>query len=393
MDRRTIGNSIIQDDGTNIAIGKTPTAGIKLDVDGVIRGSLLQGPGSTGAVGSITLKGSKGGYSGINFTHLANANMGSFLATTQYSGYMSSDDATWDWRWTDDTLTEGKVPSARIPDITTFVDNEVDRLLVANNAISLSYSGAGNTLSISARYDGSTIKTNIDNQLYVNPGEIPFSGLKGISVGGVTDNQILKYVAGSWIAAATAADDDSLRTVDWDNFVDRTTHHIDMNARELGGVWILDGYSTNDMFVRVDGKIRFFDDSPVGTPYGGSFGGEYYNGNYQGQWWNIDGDKKYEWRLGAANAMILSATDLNLQNRNISSANDIVANGAVFAKNRHYAWNGSSWEGGVSSGGNYNVVTNIRWNGSTLQYKYRIHKVVNGIVTAIGNESDWTNVP
>jgi hypothetical protein len=35
------------------------------------------------------------------------------------------------------------------------------------------------------------------------------------------DNHILKYVAGSWIAAATAADDDSLKTVDWDNFVDR----------------------------------------------------------------------------------------------------------------------------------------------------------------------------
>jgi hypothetical protein len=176
IDSATLANSQIQDDGTNIAIGKTPTAGIKLDVDGVIRGSLLQGPGSTGAVGSITLKGSKGGYSGINFTNLANANMGSFLATTQYSGYMSSDDATWDWRWTDDTLTEGKVPSARIPDITTFVDNEVDRLLVANNAISLSYSGAGNTLSISARYDGSTIKTNIDNQMYVDPGEIPLAG-------------------------------------------------------------------------------------------------------------------------------------------------------------------------------------------------------------------------
>jgi hypothetical protein len=109
--------------------------------------------------------------------------------------------------------------------------------------------------------------------------------------------------------------------------------------------------------------------------------------------WNIDGDKKYEWRLGAANAMILSATDLNLQNRNIIAANDIVANGAVFAKNRHYAWKAPPGREESVRAAIINVVTNIRWNGSTLQYKYRIHKVVNGIVTAIGNESDWTNVP
>jgi len=70
-----------------------------------------------------------------------------------------------------------------------------------------------------------------------------------------------------------------------------------------------------------------------------------------------------------------------------------VANGAVFAKNRHYAWNGSSWEGGVSSGGYYKVVTNLRWNGTTLQHKYRTHKVVNGIVVALVAESDWENVP
>lgn len=379
--------------GGNIGI-KTTNPAYDLDVNGVVRMNKLVGIGADNSYGTISFKGTKNGFAGINFRNASDLNLGSFLLTTQYGGVFNSADTAWVWRFNNGVLDVGSIASAQqIMDITTYVDNEVDRLLVANNAISLSYTGAGNTLSISARYDNSTIKTNIDNQLYVNPGEIPFSGLRGVSVGGVTDNQILKYIAGSWIAAATAADDDSLKTVDWDNFVDRTNHHIDINAKELGGVYVLDGYSTNDMIIRADGKLRFFDDSPVGTPYGGSFGGEYYNGNYQGQWWNIDGDKKYEWRLGAANVMILSATDLNLQNRNISSANDIVANGAVFAKNRHYAWNGSSWEGGVSSGGDYKVVTNLRWNGTTLQHKYRTHKVVNGIVVALVAESNWENVP
>ncbi len=37
IDSATLANSQIQDDGTNIAIGKTPVTGIKLDVAGNIR--------------------------------------------------------------------------------------------------------------------------------------------------------------------------------------------------------------------------------------------------------------------------------------------------------------------------------------------------------------------
>lgn len=49
--------------------------------------------------------------------------------------------------------------------------------------------------------------------------------------------------------------------------------------------------------------------------------------------------------------------------------------------------------GGVSSGGVFNILTDIRWNGSTLQIKSRTIAVSGGIVTALGGITDWTNVP
>ena len=50
-------------------------------------------------------------------------------------------------------------------------------------------------------------------------------------------------------------------------------------------------------------------------------------------------------------------------------------------------------DGGISSGGVFNILTDIRWNGSTLQVKSRTMTLYKGIAVSLGAETGWTNVP
>jgi hypothetical protein len=85
-----------------------------LDVTGSARiTGTLYGSGSTSSYGSITLDGSKNGWSGINFK-AAGSNQATLMVSGNTIGFFNTADTGWDWYWSGGTLTAGTVPAANV---------------------------------------------------------------------------------------------------------------------------------------------------------------------------------------------------------------------------------------------------------------------------------------
>ncbi|HEX3885404.1 MAG TPA: tail fiber domain-containing protein [Stellaceae bacterium] len=99
-----------------VGIGTTSPS-YPLDVNGNVRiqGTTLYTGGTSSNYGSITIDGSKSGWSGINFKQ-AGVNQKTLMiqGSGNYSGIYNTADNGWDWLWTGGTLNVGQIPAANV---------------------------------------------------------------------------------------------------------------------------------------------------------------------------------------------------------------------------------------------------------------------------------------
>lgn len=101
----TLGNSSLTSDG------KSTTANGNFFITGALNTS-----GSQSNYGALTIRGTKSGWSGINFQDLSGDNYGTFMiySNPNYSGVYNTADNNWDWYWNGSTLVDGTVPAANV---------------------------------------------------------------------------------------------------------------------------------------------------------------------------------------------------------------------------------------------------------------------------------------
>ncbi len=73
------------------------------------------GGGAEGTYGAMTVQGTKGNYSGIEFKHSDGLATKTLMVGATYSGIWNQTANAWDYYWTNGTLSAGSVPPARIP--------------------------------------------------------------------------------------------------------------------------------------------------------------------------------------------------------------------------------------------------------------------------------------
>ncbi|MBI5742351.1 MAG: tail fiber domain-containing protein, partial [Candidatus Niyogibacteria bacterium] len=136
-------NAMVIDSSGYVGIGAAPS--YKLDVAGDMRTTgQLYGAGAASTYGALSVNGTKGGYSGINFRS-GTTNYGTLMVDPTYVGMYNNTDNGWDWYWTNGTLTTGTVPAANVSAGTFGAGNSTfsNNLTISGSTIITTGAGAG----------------------------------------------------------------------------------------------------------------------------------------------------------------------------------------------------------------------------------------------------------